>query len=106
MHPVSRFEIIVTSKEVEKITKVLDAEKVRGYSIIRDVIGKGHSGNVSDDVDLGSTQLSNVFIICYCSKDKIEPIATKIKPILNKYGGVGYLFDAIEIHSVRGVASN
>ena len=106
MHPVSRLEIIVTSKEVEKITRVLDAEKVRGYSIIRDVIGKGDFGNVSDDVDLGSSQLSNVFIICYCSQDKVEPIATKIKPILNKYGGVGYLFDAMEIRSFHCVASN
>ncbi len=106
MHPVSRFEIIVASKEVEKITKVLNAVKVSGYSIIREVIGKGHLGTVSDDVNLGSSKLSNVFIICYCSPDQVEPIVTKIKPILNKYGGVCYLFEAMEISSIQCVASN
>lgn len=106
MHPVSRFEMIVASKEVEKITKVLDAVKVSGYSIIRDVIGKSHSGTVSDDVNLGSSKLSNVFIICYCSPDQVEPIVTKVKPILNKYGGVCYLLEAMEITSIHCVASN
>ncbi|WP_319422006.1 P-II family nitrogen regulator [Pleurocapsa sp. FMAR1] len=96
----------MASKEVEKITKVLDAVKVSSYSIIRDVIGKSHLGTVSDDVNLGSSKLSNVFIICYCSSDKVEPIVTKVKPILNKYGGVCYLFEAMEISSIHYVASN
>lgn len=106
MHPVSRFEMIVASKEVEKITKVLDNAKVSGYSIIRDVIGKGHMGNVSDDVNLGSSKLNNVFIICYCPQDQVEPIIAKVKPILNKYGGVCYLLDAMEVSSFHCVASN
>jgi nitrogen regulatory protein PII len=105
MHPVSRLEIIVSSQEIEKITKVLETVKVPGYSIIRDVIGKGEWRTVSDDVNLGSSQLNNVFIICYCSQEQVKHIVEKIKPILNKYGGVCYLFEAMEISSVRCVAS-
>ncbi|MGL6342259.1 MAG: P-II family nitrogen regulator [Waterburya sp.] len=105
MHPVSRLEIIVSSKEIEKITNILETVNVPGYSIIRDVIGKSHSGTVSDDVNLGSSKLNNVFIICYCSQEQVKPIVEKVKPILNKYGGVCYLFEAMEISSVRCVAS-
>jgi nitrogen regulatory protein PII len=105
MHPVSRLEIIVSSKEIEKITDILEKVNVPGYSIIRDVIGKSDSGTVSDDVNLGSSKLNNVFIICYCSQEQVKPIIEKIKPILNKYGGVCYLFEAMEVSSVRCVAS-
>lgn len=105
MHPVSRLEIIVSSQEIEKITKVLDTVNVTGYSIIRDVIGKGDWGTVSDDLNLGSSKLNNVFIICYCPQDKVQSIVEKVKPILNKYGGVCYLFEAMEIRSVHCVAS-
>lgn len=105
MQPVSRLEIIVSSQEIEKITKVLEAVNVTGYSIIRDVVGKGDWGIVSDDVNLGSSTLNNVFIICYCPQEQVQSIVEKIKPILNKYGGVCYLFNAMEIRSVRCVAS-
>ena len=98
MQPISRLEMIVAFKEVQKITKVLDEVDVPGYSIISNVIGKGEMGKVSDDVNLGSSKLSNAFIICYCSPDKVAPIAEKIKPILNKYGGVCYLLDARPIN--------
>lgn len=105
MHPVSRIEIIAASKEVQKILNVLENVGVPGYTLIRDVIGKSDTGMVSDDVNLGSSKLSNVFIICYCSQDKVKPIVEQIKPILNKYGGVCYLSDAMEIRSVHCVAS-
>jgi nitrogen regulatory protein PII len=105
MHPVSRLEIIVSSKEIEKITKILETVKVPDYSIIRDVIGKSSWGTVSDDLNLGSSQLDNVFIICYCPQEQVKLVVEKVKPILNKYGGVCYLLEAMEISSVRCVAS-
>ena len=97
MHLVSRFEIIVTSQEAEKITAALDKVGVPGYTLIKDVTGKGEDGTVSDDLNFGSTELSNVFIVCYCPKQQVEAIAEQIKPILNKYGGVCYLSEATQI---------
>lgn len=105
MHPVSRIEIIAASQEVEKILNALEKVGVPGYTLIRDVIGKSDLGIVSDDVNLGSSKLSNVFIICYSPQEKVKPIVEKIKPILNKYGGVCYLSDAMEIRSVHCIAS-
>ncbi|WP_036486389.1 P-II family nitrogen regulator [Myxosarcina sp. GI1] len=105
MHPVSRIEIIVASQEAEKIIKVFDNIGVPNYTIISNVTGKGDFGTISDDMNLGSSQLSNDFIICYCSPDKAKPIIEKIRPILNKYGGVCYLSDAMEIRSIHCVAA-
>ena len=105
MHSVSRIEMIVTSQEVEKITHVLDKVGVPGYTLINDVTGKGNLGMVSDDINLGSSKLNNVFIICYCPQEQVKPIVEKIKPILNKYGGVCYLSEAMEISSVHCVSS-
>ncbi len=104
MSPVSRIEFIVASLEVEKIINVLEGVGVPGYTLIKNVTGKSDLGTVSDDVDLGGSELSNVFIICYCPQEKVKPIVEKIKPILNKYGGVCYLSDAMEIRSVHCVA--
>lgn len=105
MHPVKRIEMIVTSQEVEKILEVLEAVEVPGYTLIRDVIGKSNTRTVSDDLNLGSSKLSNVFIICYCASEKVKPIVEKVKPILNKYGGVCYLSEAMEISSVHCLGS-
>jgi nitrogen regulatory protein PII len=105
VHPVNRIEMIVASQEVEKILAVLEAVGVPGYTLIRDVVGKSNTGRVSDDLNLGSSRLSNVFIICYCASEQVKPIVEKVKPILNKYGGVCYLSEAMEISSVHCVAS-
>lgn len=104
MQPVNRVEIIITSQEVQKIVNILEQAKIPGYSIINNVIGKSDFRNVSDDVNLGSSKLSNVFVICYCPQDQVKAIATQIKPILNKYGGVCYISDAMEIRSIHCVA--
>lgn len=104
MHPVSRLEMIIASQEVKKITDILDKVGVPGYTLIRNAIGKGDFGIVSDDVNLGSSKLSNVFLICYCPSEQVKPIVEQIKPIFNKYGGVCYLSEAMEIRSINCIA--
>jgi nitrogen regulatory protein PII len=104
MQQVNRIEMIITSQEVNKVIKILEKEKAPGYSIINNVIGKSDHGTVSDDVDLGSSKLSNVFLICYCPQEKVEVIVEQIKPILNKYGGACYLSNATEIRALHCIA--
>jgi nitrogen regulatory protein PII len=98
MHLVKRLEIIASSKELQIILEQLDKVGVRGYSVIRDVIGKGRYGErVSDDFDFASTALSNVYILSFCDEDKIQPILDHIQPVLKKFGGVCYVSDSMEI---------
>lgn len=104
MHPIQRVEIIATAAEKHKILDCLDKIGVPGYTVIDRVTGKSPRGKVSDDFDL-SADLSNVYIICFCSQDLIKPLVEKVRPILNKFGGVCYISEAMEVRSLRCVAS-
>lgn len=104
MKTVSRLEIIVSSMEVPKILEVLDKTGVAVYSVIRDVVGKGLFGTVSDDMDFASSSLSNAYIISFCPPENLTQVVDAIRPVINKYGGVCYLSEAQEIRSIQCIA--
>jgi nitrogen regulatory protein PII len=92
---VKRIEIIANSVELGKILDGLEKSGVSGYSVIRDVAGKSTRGNLSRD--LAMTMLDNVYILAFCSPDKIPAVAENIRPILNKFGGSCFISDAVEL---------
>jgi nitrogen regulatory protein PII len=81
-----KIEIVANSLELDRILRALDRVGVKGYTVIRNVIGRGTRGTASDDIDM--SMLSNVYIVVVCSAAEGEAIATAVKPILQKYGGV------------------
>jgi nitrogen regulatory protein PII len=103
MHPVARLEIIASSAELGKILASLDQSGVPGYTVIRNVVGKGLQGNVTDDLVM--SMLDNVYVIAFFPPELTKAVVEKVRPILNKFGGVCYLSDASEIRSTRCVAS-
>lgn len=104
MQLVKRIEIIVSSREMPKILNKLDEVAVPGYSVLRDVIGKGDWGQVSDDFDLAGTTLSNVYILSFCQPEQVEKVLHGIIPLLNKLGGVCFVSDAMAVKSMKGDA--
>ncbi len=96
MQSVKRIEIVVPSQELRRVLDRLDQLEVAGYSVIRDVVGKGHGGRVSDDFDFASTTLSNVYILSFCAVDKVEAVVDGLRSLLNKYGGICYVSDAVK----------
>lgn len=103
MHPVKRIEIISTEIEMDKILDILDKLEVPGYTFIPNVQGKSRRGTVDDDLVM--SKLGNAYVICCCPPELVKPIVEKIKPLLNKFGGVCYISDAMEIRSLKCVAS-
>ncbi|NJO43705.1 MAG: P-II family nitrogen regulator [Cyanobacteria bacterium CRU_2_1] len=102
MHLVKRIEIIANSFELGKILDNLDSAGVHGHAVIRNVAGKGlREGN--EDLDM--TMLDNVYIIAFCMPEQLKPVVENIRPLLNKFGGTCYISDAMEIRSVKCVAS-
>lgn len=93
MKPVSKVEIIIDALEVEHITKFLDEIGVSGYSIINDVIGKGHRGVRSGDAltDL----FKNSYIMVVCEEKEMHMIVEAIRPIVKKFGGLCIVSDVI-----------
>lgn len=102
MHTVKRIEVIANSFELGKILDGLKQGDVTGYLVIRNVAGQGLGDNTED---LSMTMLDNVYVVAFCTPEKIKKAVEIIRPILNKFGGTCYISDAMEIRSVRCVAS-
>lgn len=103
MHPVKRIEIISDSIELGKIVEGLKNAGVANYTIIRNVAGKGIKGTTSSDLDM--TMVENDYVLAICSPDQVKNVVENVRPILNRFGGVCLISDAMEIRSVQCVAS-
>lgn len=95
MQNVKKIEIITNSLELQKVLKVLDYAGVSGYTIIEDVIGKGHRGKAIDDLE--GHALTNGYVMTVCSEEQEHQVVEAIRPILKKYGGVCVVSDAKSI---------
>lgn len=95
MRPVKKIEIITDSLETEAVVKLLDGMGVSGYTIIRDVTGKGERG-LRDGQDLTSV-FKNSYIIIACTDEQATGIVEGIRPILKRFGGVCLVSDVLWI---------
>lgn len=100
MQTVKRIEIIANSFELGKILEAIKKAGVPGHITIRNVAGQGFRGE-----DLDMTMLDNVYVIAFCPPEQIKTAIEILQPLLNKFGGACYISDAMEISSVRCVAS-
>jgi len=89
---VKRVEIITTSLELDKVLDSLDSLNISGYSVIRNVIGKGSRGIADDDIEM--SVLSNVYVLTTCPPEDVQTLVDRIRPILKKFGGVCLVSDA------------
>jgi nitrogen regulatory protein PII len=93
MKPVMKVEIITDSLEVESVVKLLDEIGVSGYSIIKDVVGKGSRG-VRSGYEL--TELfKNSYVMVVCNEIEMHKIVEAVRPIIKKFGGVCIVSDVI-----------
>lgn len=98
MEPVKRVEIIANSQELDKVLRVLNHVGVPGYTVIRNVVGKGQRSTTADD--LVDTSTSNIYIICFCPEAQIAQIAEELRPVLNRFGGICCISDAVQIRNL------
>jgi nitrogen regulatory protein PII len=103
MHLVKRVEIISDSVELEKIVEGLKKAGVSSYTVIRNVGSKGIKGTTSTDLDM--SRMENDYVLAICSPEVLKAVVENVRPILNRFGGVCLISDAMEIRSVRCVAS-
>jgi nitrogen regulatory protein PII len=103
MHPVKRIEIVADSVELGKLITALEESGVSSYTIVHNVASKGIRGTAFDDSAV--TMLDNIYLIAFCSPDKIKSVAEAIRPVLNKFGGSCWISDVMEIRSVKCIAS-
>jgi nitrogen regulatory protein PII len=92
MRPVKRVEIITDALQMRHITTLLEEIGVSGYTIFRDVVGKGGRGIQSGD-EL-SDAFKNSYLLTACSAERAERIVEAIQPILARRGGLCLVSDA------------
>ena len=95
MQPVKKLEIILDAPEEKSVTSVLDRVGVSGYTIIRNVAGKGGRGIQRGD-ELTDV-FSNVMIITACTSAEAEKAVELLRPLLSRVGGLCLVSDAAMI---------
>ncbi len=86
-----KIEIVCDSLEVKNVVKRLEDIGITGYTVIRDVVGKGGRGVRSgDDV---TDVFKNSLILAVCGDELIAEIEEAIRPILKRFGGICLVSD-------------
>jgi nitrogen regulatory protein PII len=93
MQAVKRIEIITDSLETREVCRVLNGLSLSGYSVIRDVTGRGERGVQSGD-DLTDV-FKNSMVLLACPPERVSEIVEAIRPILKRRGGICLVSDAM-----------
>jgi nitrogen regulatory protein PII len=92
---VKRVEIVIDTLEAPKILRLLSNIGVSGYSVVKDVTGKGGRGTRAGD-ELTDV-FKNSYILIACSPDESSRIADAILPTLKRFGGICLISDALVV---------
>lgn len=86
MPPVNRVEIITSTLEIPELSKILDSDKVAGYTLIENLSGKGERGSCYNDL---GREFSNSYISAICqNQEQFIYLIDSILPILKTIGGL------------------
>lgn len=92
MERVKKVEIITNTLELGKVLDILEKVGVSGYTLIKDVTGKGDRGQVLDDLE--TEALTNGYVLSVCTEEQESELVEAVRPVLKKYGGVCLVSDA------------
>ncbi len=92
MKPVKRIEIVVDSVELNRLVEILEQSQLKGYTVIKDVLGRGGHG-LRDGGDLTDV-LTNVYVLVACNEDQVQPVIDGVRPLLKRFGGICLVSDA------------
>jgi nitrogen regulatory protein PII len=97
LHPLKKIEIIVHGEKESFVQELLDDSGVSGYTILRDVAGRGahgfHEGRL-----LFNDRAGLVMFFAVSSEDTIQSIVDGLTPLFEKSSGVMFVSDT---HVVR-----
>ena len=91
LHKKKRIEIVVEASCAPTILKMIESTGAKGYTVVRDVAGKGNRG-VPDDAHLTDV-FGNVMIIVIAAEKIAHEIVGKSQPLLENYAGIVTMSD-------------
>ena len=92
LHPLKKIEIIVKGGREAFVQDLLDRSGVSGYTIHRDIAGKGASGFHEGHL-LFNDQASLVMFFAVSDESKIQKIIDGLTPLFEKSSGVMFISD-------------
>ena len=92
MKRVKRLEVVVDTLAVPKLLGALETAGVSGWTVVREVTGKGERGLRSGD-DLSGVA-GNGYVLTVCDPGEVARVTEAIRPILRTFGGVCLVSDA------------
>ncbi|MDH5639812.1 MAG: P-II family nitrogen regulator [Nitrospira sp.] len=92
LHPMKEIRVIVAGEHRAFVTDVFERMKATGYTIIGNVSGKGHH-SVREAHFMFGEQESLELIMTVVPEEKVEPILAGLRPLLERYSGVMFVYD-------------
>ena len=92
MNAVKKLEIVIDRLHLDDVLRLLDRCGVSGYSVIREVTGRGDRGERAGD-ELTDV-FSNCLILAACPPETAERITPQLRELLTRHGGVCLMSDA------------
>ncbi|MBC7864074.1 MAG: transcriptional regulator [Bacteroidia bacterium] len=89
---IKKLEIITDYSYLRVLIKLFDDHNINGYTIIKDVMGKGTRGNKDGHGISGG--FKNCYVMVCCDETEANRIADLIKPLLARSGGICIVTDA------------
>jgi len=92
MQTIKRVEIVTDSLEMQEVIEMLESIGITGYTLIKDVLGKGERGIQSGDELTGV--FKNSLLLVACAAGEVPGLVEAIRPMLKKRGGICLVSDA------------
>lgn len=89
-HPVKKIEIIVKGERQKFVQELLDQAGAQGYTIVKDVAGKGSHG-FHEGKMLFNDQSSLIMFMAVADQSTIEAVADGLIPLFEKNSGVMFI---------------
>lgn len=92
MQAIKRVEVVTEFLEMPEIIEKVEELGISGYTLIKDVIGKGGRG--FQQADELTDVFKNSLLLVACTDAQAEQLVTAIRPMLKKRGGICLVSDA------------
>lgn len=92
MQAVKRLEIVTASRQMAEVCRLLDRFGISGYTLVRDVAGKGERG--MQFADGLNAAFANSYLLTTCEPERLGELVELLRPLLKRHGGVCLVSDA------------
>lgn len=92
LHPMKKIEVIVSGESEGLISNMLNNANISGFTLLRNVSGKGHHGFREGKL-LFNDKAVLVMFIAVAPEEAIESIAFGMKSLLEENSGVMFVSD-------------